>query len=91
MHRIYCCNVCSLTCEENLTTIEILQRKCLRVTTFYGIIRLNSIVNICGIIFRKMALPSIRIVKIMSDLVKFIVLTLKEHRGSIFHSLNNCL
>ena len=33
-HLIYGCNVWGLTSEENLTKIEVLQRKCLRIITF---------------------------------------------------------
>ena len=33
-HLIYGCNIWGLTSEENLSKIEILQRKCLRIITF---------------------------------------------------------
>ena len=33
-HLIYGCDVCSLTSNENLTKIEILQRKCIRILSF---------------------------------------------------------
>ena len=55
-HLIYGCNIWGLTSEENIKTLEILQKKCLRILTFSDF---NSHTNILFIKFKLLKIREI--------------------------------